>query len=124
MAQLLVLWDGDCAFCHRAAEYAATHFAVMVQPYQHADLGAVGITTAQCATALQVVDLGTGRIWSRADAVAQILRNRPGPAALIGRAIQTPIVLPIATAFYRLVARNRHLMPGGTAACTLPVIEN
>jgi predicted DCC family thiol-disulfide oxidoreductase YuxK len=119
-APLLVLWDQDCSFCSRAAAYASEHFVVEATPYQWVDVTAYGLTPEQCGEALQVVDRRTGRVFAGSDAVAQVMRTRHGAWAVLGRVGGSAVVRPIAQPAYRLVARNRHRLPGGTAACALP----
>jgi len=118
----LVLWDADCAFCSRAAS-AAERFVVDARPYQSVDLRLYGLTDEQCAQALHVVDRESGQIYVGSDAVARILRTGRGGWPLLGRMAATNAVRPVAQFSYRLVARNRHRLPGGTAACATTPIE-
>jgi predicted DCC family thiol-disulfide oxidoreductase YuxK len=39
---------------------------------------------------------------------------------LIGRLVLVPGVIRVARVAYRWIARNRHRMPGGSAACAVP----
>ena len=54
------------------------------------------------------------------DAIAALLRTSHRAWRLIGRLLQLPPVRALAWPGYRWVARNRHRLPGGTAACALP----
>ena len=117
---VLVLWDHDCAFCSRAAAYASERFAVEATPYQWVDVTEFGLTPEECGLALQVVDRATGEVFAGSDAVARVMRTKSGLWRAAGRVGAARVVRPMAQVVYRLVAKNRHRLPGGTAACALP----
>lgn len=117
MRQTLV-YDADCGFCTRSARWLedAGRGVLEALPWQTLDLDALGLTTQQVTEAAYWVE-GDRPIAAGADAIAAALcatRWR-----LIGRVILCPPVQPIAKVVYRLVARNRHRMPGGTASCRM-----
>lgn len=62
----------------------------------------------------------SGRVSYGARAIAAALRTAPGLAGLAGRLLGTRGVRLIADPVYRWVARHRHRLPGGGAACRLP----
>lgn len=115
------VFDGDCAFCTMCAEFIGRRVPTpaRVLPWQFADLDALGLTAAECEEAVQWVDLA-GRTAAGPDAIAALLRSsRPGWRAL-GAVLRVPPVRALAWPAYRWVARNRHRLPGGTAACAVP----
>jgi predicted DCC family thiol-disulfide oxidoreductase YuxK len=117
----LLLFDGYCGVCTRLARFVVRRIqpAVDVVPAQTVDLARYGITEVQAAAALQHVD-ESGRVTSGAAAVAQLLRRGRRPWRVAGMVMAAPGVIGVAEAVYRLVARNRHRLPGTTPACRLP----
>lgn len=126
MAGVLV-YDGDCGMCTRSASLVTSRIRrspadFEVVAYQDADLPALGLTVEQCDEALRWVG-PDGRASSAQDAVARtLLAGRPGFRPL-GLLLLTPGVNSMAGVVYRWVARNRHRLPGGTPACSLPAAE-
>jgi predicted DCC family thiol-disulfide oxidoreductase YuxK len=128
------LYDGDCAFCSACARFIERRIPTpaRVQPWQFADLVAVGLTAADCDQAVQWVDVD-----GRADSGVPVPRTiLAGPAAIaallrtsnlfwrtIGRVLGMGPVLALAWPAYRLIARNRDRMPGATATCALPAAQ-
>jgi predicted DCC family thiol-disulfide oxidoreductase YuxK len=112
-----LIYDADCGFCTSSATWLARHGSATLQPWQGADLAALGLTEQQVTEAAYWLD-GEGRVAARgARAIAQALRTCRGALPLAGRAIDLPPVRPLAAGAYRWVAEHRHLLPGGTPAC-------
>ena len=61
-----------------------------------------------------------GTIHGGAAAFAEWLQFRSGGYGLWGRIIDLPVIRALAAAVYRVIAKNRHRMPGGLPACALP----
>jgi predicted DCC family thiol-disulfide oxidoreductase YuxK len=121
MAAPLFVFDGDCAFCTKCAEFIERRIPTRarVLPWQFADLDALGLTAAECADAVQWV----GADGSRAagpDAIARLLGDSGPLWRVAGAGLRFPPVRLAAWPVYRWVARNRHRLPGGTAACAVP----
>lgn len=87
--------------------------------YQFTDVTELGLTPARCEEALQWVH-EDGRIESAHLAVSRALMFGGKGWWLLGAVIRVPGISWIAGAVYRWIARNRHRMPGGTPACSLP----
>jgi predicted DCC family thiol-disulfide oxidoreductase YuxK len=124
MPRPVLVYDGDCGVCTRLSAVAAarvrrspTDFAITA--YQDADLPALGLTEAECDLALQWVG-ADGRISSAQDAVARTLLAGRASWRPLGSLLLLPGIHAAAGTAYRWVARNRHRLPGGTPACTLP----
>jgi predicted DCC family thiol-disulfide oxidoreductase YuxK len=121
----LLIFDGDCAFCTATAEWLAEWLRRKNGPnatlvaWQFTDLKALG-TTRQRAQQEALWIAPNGTISGGADAFAAWLRFRGGPYGVAGRAMSMPGVRRLAAAVYRLIAKNRHRMPGGSPACALP----
>ena len=86
--------------------------------HQKADLKVLGLTTEQCNQALQWVN-SEGRIRSGSRAVAELLKTANGAWPVLGVLIDLPIILFFSSAIYKLIAKNRQHLPGGTVACAL-----
>lgn len=113
----VLVFDGDCGFCTWSADVVArwSHGRLDVVPWQRVDLSPLGLTVDACAQAVQYVD-GAGR-WSGAAAIAHALMRCRQPGPTVGRLMQHPRVAPLAERSYRLVAANRHRLPGSSPAC-------
>jgi predicted DCC family thiol-disulfide oxidoreductase YuxK len=115
------VYDGDCSFCTSCATFVERRIPsrAEVVPWQFADLDALGLTQEQAEQAVQWV--GTdGTVASGPDAIALLLRDAGRLWRVPGTALQLPPVRLAAWPAYRWVANHRHLLPGGTAACSLP----
>ena len=121
----LLIFDGDCAFCTTSANWLAARLRrknganATVVAWQFTDLNALG-TTQQRAQQEALWVSPDGTISGGAEAFAQWLRFRGGPYGVAGRVMSMPGVRRLAAAVYRLIAKNRHRMPGGSPACVLP----
>ena len=115
-----LIYDGDCAFCTRVAHWAADKLGsrAAVVAWQRIDLSPLGLTDAQCSTEVQWVD-ADGRVSGGHRAVARALATMGGAWRVLAIFIVLPGVSTLAALAYRLVARNRYRLPGGTDACKL-----
>ncbi len=113
----MLVFDGDCAFCTSCArllERIGPEAEIVA--WQVADLDELGITTEQAVEAVRWVG-ADGTVRAGHEALAAAL-GTAGPAwRIAGRAMLLPGVSLLAAVGYRLVARNRHRLPGGTPAC-------
>lgn len=116
----IVIYDGDCAFCSSAARFAQARISpdLRFSAHQLTDLSQYGLTTEQCQQALQYV-AADQRIFSGHKAVIQVLKNGSWYWKLIGLLIGLPGFTQITAIGYRLIATNRHKLPGGTPTCRL-----
>ena len=115
-----LIWDGDCAFCARCVGFIERRVKTEAKiiAHQKADLLKLGLTTEQCNAALQWV-FRDSTIRSGSRAVAALLRSSNFGWAILGVAIDLPVVRLISSAIYKVIAKNRQHLPGGTAACAL-----
>ena len=120
-----LIFDGDCAFCTSSAQWLALRLRrssgpnARLVPWQFTDLAALG-TTAERAQREALWVATDGGIHGGAAAFAKWLKFRGGAYGVAGRLLDLPFVRKLAAAVYRLIARNRHRMPGGSPACALP----
>jgi predicted DCC family thiol-disulfide oxidoreductase YuxK len=113
----VLVFDGDCAFCTSCAGLLERIGpAAEIVPWQTADLDALGITAAQAAEAVCWIETD-GTVRTGHEAIAATLITAKRPWRIAGQALLLPGVSSLAAATYRLIARNRHRLPGATPAC-------
>ncbi len=117
----ILLFDGDCAFCTRSARFITDRIRPRadVIAWQAVNLADFGLTPQQCSTALQWVN-DSGESRAGAAAITAMLREAGGGWSALGAFGDLPGVRSLAAVTYRVIASNRHRLPGGTAACELP----
>jgi predicted DCC family thiol-disulfide oxidoreductase YuxK len=114
--QPTLVYDGSCGFCRDTIELVSRWDRagrLVFVPFQDTDrVAELGLAPPAVAAALHLV-LTDGRVFTGADAVAELLRLLPrlGWAA---RIFGIPGVRPVARWVYAWVARRRHcLVPTG-----------
>jgi predicted DCC family thiol-disulfide oxidoreductase YuxK len=113
----VLVFDGDCAFCTSCARLLERIGPeAEIVPWQVADLGELGISAKQAAEAVRWIG-SDGTVRTGHEAIAAALDAAGWAWRIAGRAILLPAVSSLAAAAYRLIARNRHRLPGGTPAC-------
>lgn len=120
----VLVFDGDCAFCTTSAGVIArwlrrspADFAI--EPWQHLDLAALGLTPAECDEAVRWVS-ANGIPDAGHVAIARALRASRWWVRPVGVVLLAPGISWVAARAYTWVAANRHRLPGGTPACSLP----
>ena len=113
----MLLYDGDCAFCSSCARaLQRLKPDAEVAPWQLTDLTRLGVTEEQVAAAVQWVGVD-GMVRSGHEAIAAVL-SCAGPIwRVVGRLVLLPGISWVAAKTYRLVAENRHRLPGGRPTC-------
>ncbi len=115
----LLVFDGDCGFCTSSARAAQRWWRLEhVEPWQFLDLASLGLTAEQCEQAVQWVG-EDGDVVSAERAVIAGMRHAGGVWGVLGRIMAVPGIRHVCGLVYRIIARNRHRMPGGTPACKL-----
>lgn len=113
----LLIYDGDCGFCtvtaNRYARIAGD--PSRIASWQSLNLDDFGLTAEQ--TSASVWWFAHGHTTSGADAVADALKTCRAPYAWAGSVLTFAPVRWVARRCYPIIARNRHKLPGGTAAC-------
>jgi len=122
--QPVLVYDGDCAFCTRCVDLIDRRYptAARVVAWQHADLADLGLSQERVEYELVWVE-PDGESLGGAQAVGRLLREVGPPWSPLGALVALPVVRGVAHGLYRLVANNRHRMPGGTPACALPAAQ-
>lgn len=138
MQTSVLIYDGDCAFCQRCLDWGQR-----VLPDFPQALSSASIQPEQFGLHIEDVQKS---IWL-VDVAAPIDVRQQGKAQLAGHRAAAEILLlqptksrfgfgwrmfgyliiaggPISALAYRLVAKNRHRLPGATAACELPKTDS
>lgn len=72
--QIVVIYDGECAFCKTSIEWIQQRLDVDSKPFQKVDLTKYGLTYQEYSKSVQVITNGT--ILSGAPAIAFLLKKR------------------------------------------------
>jgi predicted DCC family thiol-disulfide oxidoreductase YuxK len=117
----ILLFDGDCGFCTSTANLVVRRSTLPVTavPWQWADTLDYGLTPAQTAERVWLI-IGNEK-FSGHLAFAHLLFNQRNPIVrAVGWALTVPPFCWLGSIGYALIARFRHLLPGGTPACKMP----
>ena len=121
-----LIFDGDCAFCTSSAQWLALRLRrargpnARLVPWQFAGSSPRSGQPRSVPSARLSWVAMDGGIHGGAAAFAKWLEFRGGAYRVAGRLMDLPFVRKQAAAVYRLIAKNRHRMPGGSPACALP----
>ena len=117
---MLLIFDGDCAFCTSSAGWIERRLpdGVRVAPWQILELDTYGLTERDVTTAAYWID-DAGRAHRGHLGIGRSLIAAGGGWAVAGRLIITPPISWVAKPVYALIARYRHRMPGATEACRI-----
>ena len=112
----VLIYDGDCSFCRRCAEFATRKLggAADVLAFQDVDLAAFGLSEAEATRASWWVEK-SGRRYEGHLGIAKALRESTGAWKMLGYALEWPIISLAARGVYALIARERHRF--GCAGC-------
>jgi predicted DCC family thiol-disulfide oxidoreductase YuxK len=113
-----LLFDGDCGFCTSSADWLRrrTRAGVEVVPWQRVDLDELGLTVEQVSGAAYWVD-DAGENFRGHRAVGRALLRCGRGWKIVGWLCLIPPASWVAAGVYRLAARYRYQLPGGTPAC-------
>lgn len=137
------LYDGDCGFCTACVGWIERYVPTQarVVPWQRSDIGALGITADRAAQAVVWVptplvpsaERGSGTpadpthrdtryatalATDGSDAISLLLRSSSARwARAAGIVLNLPGIRHAARPIYRLIARNRHRIPGPFPKC-------
>ncbi|MGH3545546.1 MAG: thiol-disulfide oxidoreductase DCC family protein [Mycobacteriales bacterium] len=120
-ARPVFLYDGDCAFCSSCARFISRRLNTnaLVVPWQTVAIEPLGVTVQQCDAAVQWIAQDNS-VTNGPQAIAWLLIDAGSIWRPLGWLLRIPPASWLAEPIYRLISRNRHRMPGGTAACSLP----
>ncbi|MFT3969432.1 MAG: DUF393 domain-containing protein [Micropruina sp.] len=121
-AATTLLYDADCGFCTASAEWLRRRrLGAAISPLQGADLTALGVDGERARREVPFVEPGPSgvRVGYGHVAVGRALATGSPGWRLTGWLLTHPPVSWLARPAYALVARNRHRLPGSTAACRI-----
>ena len=72
--QIIVLYDGECAFCESSIQWIEQRLVLDAKPFQKADLTKYGLTYQECSKSVQVIT--NGSVLPGAPAIAFLLKKR------------------------------------------------
>ncbi|HKS47153.1 MAG TPA: DCC1-like thiol-disulfide oxidoreductase family protein [Amycolatopsis sp.] len=118
----LLIFDGDCGFCTRSVLYLFRHARPRAEAirFQQLDLGCWGLTESRARYEVLWVDTDES-VLGGARALFRLLRTGRPSWAATGRVLDTIPLRWLAHAAYRLIADNRHKLPGGTDSCAIRI---
>lgn len=116
----VLIFDGDCGFCTTTANLIREKSStpIEIHPWQFIDVTKYGLTQAQTMDKVFVVEGVKTFGGHRAFAKILLLQNNP-LIKLVGALIMYTPLAWLARPGYRLVAKYRHKLPGGTPACKI-----
>ena len=115
-----LIFDGDCGFCTRCVVWGTSKLSAFPNPkaFQNIDPASYGLTDKDVREAVWLISGST--ILSGARAVAWIIKQQSGIGwRVLGQFIDWCPIRPFAKVGYRLVAKNRHRLPGASTSCKL-----
>ncbi|MFT4216196.1 MAG: DUF393 domain-containing protein [Micropruina sp.] len=119
---MTLLYDADCGFCTASANWLGRRrLGAPIEPLQRADLVALGVDPARAEREIPFVErtaAGT-RVSYGHVAIGRALATGRFPWRVLGWLLVHPPLSWLAGPAYALVARNRHRLPGSTAACRI-----
>jgi predicted DCC family thiol-disulfide oxidoreductase YuxK len=100
-SEIVVIYDGECAFCKECVRWVAKRSTITALPFQSADLAKFNLTYEQCSK--EVVAIINGKVLGGSSAVAALLKVSRH------RALGNLIMLsgPLGGGGYRWVAAHR-----------------
>lgn len=114
----VLVYDGNCAFCNRSLQFGLKNLAWFpaYKAYQKLPNGAFNLNHADFESSIWLI--GPSAKFAGHRAAAWILLQQKNPLhRLLGALIE--LAGPVSKFTYAWVAKNRHRLPGGTAACEL-----
>ena len=72
--QIIVIYDGECAFCESSIQWIEQRLDVDSKPFQKADLTKYSLTYQECSKSVQVIT--NGSVLAGAPAIAFLLKKR------------------------------------------------
>jgi len=118
-----LLYDADCGFCTRVARLIPwLRLRVDVNSIQSVDLAAFGVSPERATVEMPLVRVDGSVVYGY-EAVAAALATGVLPLRVIARLLTVPAFSRVFKRMYAWVAKHRHQLPGGTAACALPDTE-
>lgn len=112
------LFDADCGVCQDGTDRMRSRIRppVSFQPYQSSDLRALGVTEQECFEG-PVLVRPDGSHAVGPGAIAGLLLSARRPYRFVGLAMNAPGIRQALDRIGPSLYRQRHRLPGATAAC-------
>ena len=119
----IVLFDGVCNLCNGVVQFIITQDKVGVFQFasQQSEIGQALLEAHQLPAMNTVVLIDGVKVYTRSDAVLEIMKRLPTPWSWLGGLKIIPNFLR--DAVYKLIARYRYNIFGRREACWLPTPE-
>jgi predicted DCC family thiol-disulfide oxidoreductase YuxK len=120
----VLIYDGDCLFCQLSLEFGLRNLRIFPRfvAFQRIQPSDFGLTLGQVRSQIWLCDKAPSQTTPLGGhlAAGAILKIQPSRfLQLLGWLICTTPTSWIASLLYKLVAANRHRLPGGSRACKL-----
>ena len=115
-----LVFDGDCGFCTTVAKHfeKRSRVPIDIAAWQLTDLSRLGLTAYQASA--QVYLVFDSKLFGGHEAFAEFMRLQGDPFhRVVASLMRAPGLCRLSAWAYRLVAKNRHRLPGGTPACQM-----
>ncbi|MBZ6093399.1 MULTISPECIES: thiol-disulfide oxidoreductase DCC family protein [Streptomyces] len=118
----VLVFDGDCGFCQAAIQQIRVRARPRITAASWQSLPDALVERHLQRLDREVVLLdGERALCGGAAALSRFLGSSPTRRyRMVAFGLRLPVISLLARQVYRWVAVNRHRMPGGTAACTIP----
>ena len=119
----IVLFDGVCNLCNGVVQFIITEDKAGVFQFasQQSEIGLALLEAHQLPAMNTVVLIDGVKVYTRSDAVLEIMKRLPTPWSWLGGLKIIPNFLR--DAVYKLIARYRYNIFGRREACWLPTPE-
>lgn len=119
----IVLFDGVCNLCNGVVQFIITQDKAGVFQFasQQSEIGQALLEAHQLPAMNTVVLIDGVKVYTRSDAVLEIMKRLPTPWSWLGGLKIIPNFLR--DAVYKLIARYRYNIFGRREACWLPTPE-
>jgi predicted DCC family thiol-disulfide oxidoreductase YuxK len=120
----VLIYDGDCQFCQLSLDFGVKNLRIFPQyvAFQKIDPKDFGLTTQQVRSQIWLAQKSPAKIAPLGGhlAAGAILKLQPSRwLRVIGWLASTPPTSWAANVLYKLIAANRHRLPGGSRACKI-----
>lgn len=118
---MILIYDGDCGFCTNCASFGQARLRrpVEIYPWQSiSDLSQYGLTQQDVLERVYFVN-HNGTVVGGARALCRFGQHMKFGWEILGTILLVPPLIYIAEFIYRIVARNRHRLPGSSGACRI-----
>jgi predicted DCC family thiol-disulfide oxidoreductase YuxK len=120
----VLIYDGDCQFCQLSLDFGVRNLRIFPQyvAFQKIDPNDFGLSAQQVRSQIWLAQKApaTAAALGGHLAAAAILKLQPSRwLRVLGWLTSTPPTSWAANVLYKLIAANRHRLPGGSRTCKL-----